>query len=250
MNSLPFSWHGPSDAPLLVLGNSLGTTQAMWDPLRAALGDTFRIFTFDLPGHAAVETDEFSFNDIVERSAETLDSAGVVNATFCGVSLGGALGVAIAARYPAMVTRLVIINAPIRQSSAQFWIDRAEIADRDGLGSFSSTLADRWFGPASDPALVERVVADFGMIPPRGYAQACRALAALDITADAARVGAPTLVVRGADDVAVPAENALELAATIAGAEMRTLEGAAHLLPVDHARELATLVTEMSGATS
>jgi 3-oxoadipate enol-lactonase len=244
MNRLPVTWHGRSDAPQLVLGNSLGTTQQMWEPLLSALGDRVRALTFDLPGHVRVETEEFTFDQIVERSGDALEAAGVRGAVFCGVSLGGAIGIALAARRPALIGRLVVVNAPIRQSSPQFWYDRAATADRDGLGAFASGLAERWFGPGADAGLVASIVEQFRGIPSAGYAQACRALADLDVTADAAQVAVPTLVVRGDADVAVPADNAVQIAAAIPGAELRVLPGAAHLLPVDHAGVLAAFLTE------
>lgn len=250
MTALPHTWHGPADAPQLVLGNSFGTTQRMWDPLRRALGDGFRVLTFDLPGHREVESAEFTFDDLVDRSAETLRAAGVSAAAYCGVSLGGALGVALAARHPGLLSRLVVVNAPVRQSSAQFWLDRAAVAERDGLEPFVATLAERWFPADVDPAVVAPLVADLRGIPAFGYAQACRALALLDVTADAPRVSVPTTVVRGDADVAVPAENARELARTIPGAELHIFPGAAHLLPVDAAEELATLLTDPQGASA
>ncbi|WP_372505949.1 alpha/beta fold hydrolase [Streptomyces macrolidinus] len=42
---------GTADAPPLVLGPSLGTSTAVWEPSLPALTRRFRVLRFDLPGH-------------------------------------------------------------------------------------------------------------------------------------------------------------------------------------------------------
>ena len=42
---------GPRDAPVLVLGNSLGTTRDLWEPQLAALGEHFRLLRYEHRGH-------------------------------------------------------------------------------------------------------------------------------------------------------------------------------------------------------
>ena len=42
---------GPSGAPVLVLGNSLGTTMELWEPQLDALGRRFRLLRYEHRGH-------------------------------------------------------------------------------------------------------------------------------------------------------------------------------------------------------
>ena len=51
LTPLTSSLDGPSGAPVLVLGNSLGTSRAVWDPQVPALAAHFRLLRFELPGH-------------------------------------------------------------------------------------------------------------------------------------------------------------------------------------------------------
>jgi 3-oxoadipate enol-lactonase len=240
MTALPRTWHGPDEGPVLVLANSLGTTQRMWDGLLAELGPDARVLTYDLPGHTPDATEPFSFDDLVVGSIEVLDSEGVHAATFAGVSLGGALGVEIAARRPDLVSRLVLVNTPIRQASREFWLDRADAVERDGLDGLAAGLRERWF-PAGGAA-ADDVVAEFAALRPAGYAAACRALADLEITAAARRVTSPTLVVSARDDNTVPPAASDELATTIAGAVLESIPEGGHLLPVTRPDVLAALL--------
>ncbi|TPW93426.1 alpha/beta hydrolase, partial [Schumannella luteola] len=42
---------GPDDAPLLVLGPSLGTSTILWEDAVPALAERYRVVAWDLPGH-------------------------------------------------------------------------------------------------------------------------------------------------------------------------------------------------------
>ncbi|WP_336630378.1 MULTISPECIES: alpha/beta fold hydrolase [unclassified Microbacterium] len=230
MTPLPRTWHGSAEGPALVFVNSLGTTQSMWDGVLEQLGSGMRALTYDLPGHTGGAIEPFTFDDLVAESIAVMDSEGVRAATLAGVSLGGAIGIEIAARRPDLVEGLVVVNAPIRQASSSFWTERADTVEREGLAALSSGLRERWFPEGG--AGTEAVVAEFAALDPAGYAAACRALADLDVTAAAQAVTLPTLVVSARDDASVAPTNSDELAASIPGAVLEVVDEGGHLLPV------------------
>lgn len=229
MTVLPSSWRGAPDQPLLVLSNSLGTVQSMWDELMPWIEGRFRVLTYDLPGHFG-PSPPFTFRDMVSRTIALLDGRGLSGVLFAGVSVGGAIAIATAAARPDLISGVVAVNAPIRQASPQFWLDRADAVDRGGLGSIAESLSDRWF-PEATPA-AQRIIDDFAGLDANGYAAACRALADLDIAADAAALSVPTLIVSAADDASVPMSNSTELAEIIPTAVLTRVEDGGHLLPV------------------
>lgn len=49
--SLHHRFDGPRDAPVVVLGPSLGTTLDLWAPQLPALTGSWRVLRYDLPGH-------------------------------------------------------------------------------------------------------------------------------------------------------------------------------------------------------
>ncbi len=241
---LPRSWRGAASGPVIVLGNSLGTLQDSWLEVVAAIGDRARILTFDLPGHTRVEDRAFGFDDVATSAAAMLDAEGVRDALWCGVSLGGALGVAVAASRPDLVGGLVMVNSPIRQSSPDFWRARADTVERDGLAALADDLATRWLTPAAEPSRIAGIVATFRALPAAGYAQMCRALADLELAEDATRIDAPALVVNGTADVAVSPDQAEEYGRLLPNADRLAIEGAPHLLPIECASELARLLVD------
>jgi 3-oxoadipate enol-lactonase len=245
---LPRTWHGDAGASrTLVLLNSMGTVQAMWDEQIAALGRDHRILTLDLRGHVAGFTDAFGFEDFVTDTVRVLDQEDVRGATLVGVSLGGALALAVAAARPEMAGRLVLVNTPIRQSSKQFWADRADVVERDGLADIAAGMAGRWFPPdAGAPA--QAVIDDFLALPVAGYAAACRALADLDVTDQADTVRLPTLVVSARDDAAVDPANSDELARRLPAATLWPVASGGHLLPVGRPEVLHQVISAYESA--
>lgn len=227
----------------LVLLNSLGTTSAMWDRTAAALaGGPFSVVTTELPGHAHGDIAPFTFEDAVSRVAADLDSRGVAGALAAGVSMGGSIAVALAAARPDLVAGVVAINAPVAQPSREFWVERAAAVRADGMSSVADGLRERWFGGGDGSGVIQALAA----MEPEGYANACLALADLDIRDAAARVAAPTLVVRADDDPSVDRSNARALARAIPDAVLWPVRTGGHLLPVTRPALVARLILTFS----
>jgi len=242
---LPAAWHGSPGGGAVVLANSLGARQGSWREVIERIGDRAHVLTFDLPGHARAEPAPFGFDDMAGAVVALLEERGVRDAVLCGVSLGGALAVAVAARRPDLVRGLVTVNAPLRQGSPGFWRERADRVETDGLDALADDLPSRWFGPGADPARVAELVAEFRALPPTGYAQACRAIADLDLERDARAVASPAVVVSGTDDVAVSPAQAEEYARLLPRAEAVVVPGAAHLLPVERPDVVADAILSL-----
>src|SRR5438132_5709220 len=88
---LAWSMDGPSDAPVLILSNSLGTNLDMWRPQMAALSRRFRVVRYDSRGHGRSDTPpgEYTIDQLGRDLIGVLDASGVARAAVCGLSLGG-----------------------------------------------------------------------------------------------------------------------------------------------------------------
>jgi 3-oxoadipate enol-lactonase len=206
----------------VVLVGSLGSTAAMWDPQRLVLTG-FRIVDVEHPGHgAAPVVDMVSIDTLVDRVLAAVDGP----FSFVGLSLGGAVGMRLAADHPDRVERLVLACTTAKFGDPAQWLDRAAVVRSDGLGAIVDAVLGRWFTPAfADVEPYRRMILS---IDPEGYARCCEALTGwtgegLD------RIQAATLVVAGEHDLTVPPSLAEELAGRIPGARLAVLDAAAHL---------------------
>ena len=97
-----------------MLLHGLGESGRCWDRVAPLLSDRFRLVRIDLPGfgESGGGGRGMTIDDHAAAVEEALGSLGVDRAAVAGHSLGGAVGVALAERSPALVERLVLVNSP------------------------------------------------------------------------------------------------------------------------------------------
>ncbi len=233
---------GPADAPVVVLSNSLGATRAMWDPQVPALAERFRVISYDTRGHgeSPAPAGPYTIDDLVDDVVALLDRLGVERAHVAGLSLGGMTGMRLAAREPGRVLGLAVLCSSAKPDPQGF-LDRAVAVRSGGTAPLAPTIAARWLTPAyaaEHPDLVARLEAMIVGADDEGYASCCEAVGRLDLREDLARISAPTLVVSGTEDPALPPEHQRLIADGIAGAELLTLSPASHLANLERTREV------------
>lgn len=222
----------------VVLCGSLGSTRAMWELQQPVLARHRTVFV-EHPGHGdAPVVDVATVDDLVGRVLETVDGP----FSFVGLSLGGAIGMRLAATAPERVERLVLACTSPRFGEPQQWHDRAALVRAEGLEPIVDGVMERWFTPAFGDK--ERFRAMVMTIDPEGYARCCEALASWDGSADLARIEAPALVVAGATDPTAPPAVAERIASGVRGARLEVLDGAAHLANVERAEAFNRLLEE------
>ncbi|MFF2172367.1 bifunctional 3-oxoadipate enol-lactonase/4-carboxymuconolactone decarboxylase PcaDC [[Kitasatospora] papulosa] len=243
---LQYRFDGPEDAPVLVIGPSLGTTWHMWDRQIPELSQHWRIFRYDLPGHGGAPAyPAAAVSDLADRLLATLDSVGVQRFGYVGCSIGGAVGADLALRHPHRVAALALVAASPRFGTADEFRQRGVIVRSNGLEPIARTSPERWFTPgfaAAQPAIVEWAVQMVRTTDPGCYIASCEALAAFDIRTELPRIGVPTLVLVGAEDKVTGPAEARTLVAGIPDARLALVPGASHLAPVEQPAAVTDLL--------
>ncbi|MFJ9541079.1 alpha/beta fold hydrolase [Streptomyces sp. NPDC101225] len=235
--ALQYRFDGPEDAPVLILGPSLGTTWHMWDRQVPELTQHWRVFRFDLPGHGGAPAYPVgSVGGLTARLLATLDAVGVHRFGYAGCALGGAVGLELALRHPDRIASLALIAASPRFGTADEFRGRGVIVRTNGLDPIARSSPDRWFThgfAAAQPAITDWAVQMVRTTDPGCYIAACEALASFDVRAELGGAGVPTLVLVGSEDrVTGPAE-ARTLVAGVPDARLAVVPGASHLVPVE-----------------
>jgi len=227
---------GPGDAPLLVLSPSLGTTLRLWEPQLEAVSERFRVLRHDHPGHgdSPVPGAAFSVEEEARALLRLLDGLGVERFSFCGLSLGGMVGMWLAVLEPARVETLTLCCTGAKLGSQDDWLARAALVREQGPGVLVPLQRERWFTAAfRDSDIARGYLDELGAIPPEGYALCCEAVGAFDFRRALERIETPTLILAGAEDPVTPPE-VLELLSTgIARSTTEVVPGAAHLANVE-----------------
>jgi 3-oxoadipate enol-lactonase len=240
---------GPADAPVLMLGNSLGTTLSMWDGVAGALGDRFRLLRFDHRGHggSAVPGGPYELADLGRDALALLDALGLDRVNYCGLSLGGMVGMWLAVHAPRRLDRLALCCTSAWLPPAEGWRERAARVRAGSTAAVADMVLGRWFSdgwPAGHPAEVRRARAMLLSIPPEGYAGCCEAIAGMDLRPDLPGIATDTLVVAGANDAATPPAHGEAIAAAVPRARLVVLPRPAHLAAVEEPGALAALLLD------
>jgi pimeloyl-[acyl-carrier protein] methyl ester esterase len=188
---------------------------------------------FDLPGYgeAPLLTD---FDAAVDAYAERL----APQTTLAGWSLGAQMALAIAARHPDKVGKLVLVAGTASFVQRDGWphsMPPATLAEfTAAIAADAEAMLPRFVGGFNrGDARAKAVTADLlQQADPRPSAEVLAAglawLRDVDLRADAARVQAPTLLVHGTADPLMPLPAAEALAALIPGTQLAPFADCAH----------------------
>jgi 3-oxoadipate enol-lactonase len=224
---------GPEDAPVLVLSNSIGTTLELWDRQVPAFAGPFRLLRYDQLGHgrSEVRAGSYTVELLARELLALLDELGVERFSFCGLSLGGTIGMWLGANAGDRLDRLVLAGTSAYFGPPERWTERAETVRAEGMEPIADATMGRWFTPAFSGAAAFRQM--LVATPPEGYAACCDALRDWDFRGELGSVSVPALVLVGSDDPATPPDQAQLIAGGIPRARLEVIPDAAHLLNVE-----------------
>jgi 3-oxoadipate enol-lactonase len=233
---------------VLVFSNSLGTDFSMWDLQTPELEQRFRILRYDTRGHgqSSVTPGDYTIEQLGRDVLGLLDSLGLDRVHFCGLSMGGMIGIWLGIHAPNRLQRLVLCNTAARIGTKEMWNARIATARKEGMKSVAAAVVERWFTPEFRASSADTVATAQKMLessPREGYTACCAAIRDMDQSEEVARIKTPTLVIYGASDPVTPASDAQFLAAQIGGAKKVKL-AAAHLSNIEQARAFTETVSE------
>lgn len=237
---------GPDDGAPLVLSNSLGSTTAMWAPQVPSLAERLRVIRYDHRGHGGspVPPAPYELDDLGADAVRLLDRLGLERVHWCGLSLGGMVGMWMAINAPERIDRLVLCCTSARLGPPEMWAQRAATVRADGVEAIADAGLERWLTAdfrAHEPAATAKVRAMLVATPDEGYAACCGVIERMDLLPELDTVRAPTLVIAGRHDPATPPEHAERIVAGIPGARLELVD-AAHLATIEQPRTMSQLI--------
>lgn len=234
---------GPEGAPAVMFANSLGTDLRLWDKVLSLL-PPHRAIRFDKRGHGLSDrSGPYVMADLAEDAAALIEAEARGPVLMVGLSIGGCVAQTLALRRPDLVRAVVLSNTAAKMGAAEGWRARIEAIRKGGLESIADSVMERWFAPAfratPELALWRNLLTRTDL---EGYAAACEALAAFDLTAEIPALRQPCLVIAGSEDGASPPDLVAATARLIPGAQFHVIPGAGHLPCVETPEAWAAIV--------
>lgn len=240
---------GGTGDPVIVLLHGYAESALAWRAVASGLVADFRVAALDLPGHglSSKPATGYSIDGIGEAVALAITGLSDTPVVLVGHSMGGAVAVWVAAWQPALVGRLVLIDAaglpgPVLSSVASR--SAGAVATLVGAGAAVRAPHDpRWleegaressYQPSADPAYydaLQAILREFDF-------------AGLDSLLP--RVHQPTLVIWGEHDALTPIENAEHFDSRIEDSRLVVIEDALHRPHTTHPSQVGRLVREFA----
>ncbi len=194
-------------APYILLQHGFGRSSKFWYRCVPYLSRFYRIIRPDLRGfgQSAPTVDppfEFTIDTVVRDFDAVLDAVGADSVHYCGESLGGILGMAIAAERPKRIRTLTLISSRVKLNQAsqeryrfgqESWEDALVNLGARGY-SEAKNSSDR-FGPGTDPGLMEWFAQQQGSSRVESLVAVQRLARVIDTTPYLARIEAPVLTI-------------------------------------------------------
>ncbi|HVF36214.1 MAG TPA: pimeloyl-ACP methyl ester esterase BioH [Candidatus Saccharimonadia bacterium] len=217
----------------------------LFAPIVPALSQRHRVHVVDLPGHGRSGTERpWTLARVVDALEQRFADAGTVSVL--GWSLGGAVAIAWARRFPARIDKLVLVSTTPRFVAAGDWpcamtaetlarfADELRVSFRQTLLRFLALQVRGSDEGRVVLAALRGQLFERGEPAPSVLAESLAALREIDLRDDARRLPHAALVVTGAQDTLAPAEAGAWLAAALPRGRLHAFDAAAHAPFLSH----------------
>lgn len=218
----------------------------VWRHWLDGLGERHTVLRYDERGCGLSDRDveDLSLDARVGDLGAVMDAAGVERAALLGMSQGGPVAIAFAARHPERVIRLVLYGtyargrlardpSPAEREQAQLMISLIRMGWGQNQPAFRRLFTTLFIPDASEQQMewfdeLQRVTTE-----PETAVRIRHARNHDEVTDEATQVEAPTLVLQARDDALVSFAEGRLLATLIPDARLVALEGRNHILLAD-----------------
>jgi len=232
-----YELRGPGNLPVLVFSNSLGTTLEMWDSQLGDFTKHFRVLRYDTRGHgrSQVVPGDYTIAGLADDVIQLLDHLQLPRVFFCGLSMGGAIGIYLGAHASQRFEKLVLCNTAAKFGTPETWNTRIQAVQSGGMKAVASSVIERWYTESFRSAHTLEVEVTRTMLEnanPRGYLSCCAAVRDADARSFLGDVNVSSLVLTGAYDPVTPPTDAQFLVSQIPASRYVEVP-AAHLSNVE-----------------
>ncbi len=226
--------------PSLVFIHSAGGSHQLWLYQLRGLPQVSS-YALDLPGHGhSTGQGQDSIAAYTDWLVAFLDAAGLEQAVLVGHSMGGAIALDTALRYPERVAGLCLMATGARLRVAPAVLDGL----RHDLPATVHLLAKWCYSPQASPEMIRLGEQQITATSPNVLYNDFSACNAFDVTGRLREIVAPTIVVCGTEDQMTLPKYAAYLCDNIPGAALHLIEGAGHMVMLEKPEEVTAILAK------
>jgi 3-oxoadipate enol-lactonase len=224
-----------SGPPVVLVHGLGGTAHDIWKHQLPELEERFHVVAYDLRGSGSSEVTPgpYTIEGMVDDLRALVEHLELGPVALLGHSMGGAIVLSYASRFPGDVRAVVGVGAPVAfpGETREALAARAVTVEEKGMGAVAETVATNGVSPTfreQYPAEFQGLIAMLEQNDPKGYAAQCRALVDLDLAEGLQHITAPLLLVSGDRDGVSPPEATERTAGHVDGSRFTIVEDCGH----------------------
>lgn len=230
----------------LVLLHGFPLDRRVWRHQVTELSKSMRVIAPDLRGFGQhVNHGPFSLDDLADDVKRLIDGLGLPKVVLGGLSMGGYVVGAFAAKYPQALRGILLIDTKSEADTAEGRAGRDRmiaLAKEKGSAAVAEQMLPKMVSPdalRTNAPVVAELTAMMRACPAETIAHALAAMRDRpDRTVDLARAGVPTLAIVGEHDAIISQQVARNMARQIAVAAVHVVPGAGHMAPLEAPQEV------------
>ncbi len=251
------SWREVGQGDPVILIHGLADDHRAWRNVVGNLMLDHRVVLYDLRGHgeSTLGQADGTLRQLSEDLIALMDATGIPSATLAGFSLGGTVAMRAAIDHGERVDALALIatSSRVNAAAAEWYRERASAAEtraaslRAMLDRDTEDVYRHRPEEIADGLTIRRQ----STADPAGYANACRAMAALREQAldpELGRITAPTVVVAAEDDQHCPPRAGEIIAGAITGSTLQVLADTGHPVPIERPADVVAAIRQLDTA--
>jgi pimeloyl-ACP methyl ester carboxylesterase len=228
------SREGAQGKETLVFIHGAGGSRTTWRLQEEYFGRAFNVIITELPGHGTAQgqgAQEIKGYALWIKGA--LDELKVSNPFVIGHSMGGAITMDLALRFPTLPKGLVLASTGARLRTLPAILDGIQQAFPETV----QMICERSFAQDAPQEMVSAKAAELMKNSPDVLYMDFSACDRFDIMGQVQAIALPTLVICGDQDALAPIKYSRFLAERIAGARLEVIKGAGHMVMLERAAE-------------
>jgi 3-oxoadipate enol-lactonase len=239
---------GDERHPVLFLSNSLSSDLSMWDDPMPRWSGRFRVVRYNARGQDTTPATPgpYTMERLGRDALGVMDALGLRRVHFCGLSMGGMVGMWLLTNAPGRIDRAVLANTSAHMGPRSLWDGRIDLARAGGMEATVEPTVRRWFPEAFHrraPGTIDRMRAMIRRTSLEGYVGCCCAIRDMDQRETIRAIASPVLVIVGANDPATTPEAGRQIHEAIRGSQLGLLD-AAHISCVEQPEAFTSTVED------
>lgn len=251
IRGIDYAYSDVGNGPVIVFAHGLFVDHSIFNRQIDSLCSQYRCISVDLPGHgeSGYQPQGWTLDDLAVEMAEFVTYLRLEQAIFVGLSQGAMIGMRLAARFPHLLSKLILVGTSARTEFPEripLWketlfalrVNSTTLRETTFYQIQQRILDPGWLMHHRAEAAHERQI----MLnhEPQGIQLAAQAavLFRQDIRAELQKIVVPVLILVGENDRATPPFLAQEIQTLIPHAQLSMIPNTGHHLPLESPQKM------------